>query len=214
MSFKLSVIFLMLTGWFVTPVANDWELVKSEENIQVFVRKKEGSKFKEVKIKGLINCKMSELVMALEDVEAQKDWVNSTIDARYISKDQADHFYFYISTDFPYPVKDRDVAIEYKRQQDPNTRIVTIDYLGVADKEPEHNKFVRIPDFKAQYILKPLANGQIDVEYYLRADVGGSIPKWIVNMAITKGPLDTIESLFNLITSGHYKNLQVEGVLD
>ena len=38
------------------------------------------------KILGRIHCSMSELVLAIEDVEAQKEWVMRTIDARIIEK--------------------------------------------------------------------------------------------------------------------------------
>lgn len=210
---KLIIINLFICLTFVVDVS-EWELVKEKDGIRVYVRKSESNPNKEVKIKGQIACSMSELVAALEDVEAQKDWVKSTIDARYISKQAPNHFLFYISTDFPYPVKDRDVVIEYNRVQDLATKVVNINYEGVHGKEKTFDKFVRIPQFKASYTLTPQANGLIDVDYYLSADIGGTIPKWIVNMAITKGPVDTIESLFDLIKSGHYKDVKLIGVVD
>lgn len=189
-----------------------WEMVEESDDISVYVKKAEGTGLKDVKIKGRIKCSMAEIVKALEDIETQKEWVKSTIDARYVEKDRADHFFFYISTDMPYPVKDRDVVIEYNRLQDSITKIVSIDYKGVPTKLPDTDGFVRIPQFQASYTLKPDTNGIINLEYLLKVDVGGSMPKWIVNLAITKGPIDTIESLFELIKSGHYKGVTVKGV--
>lgn len=194
--------------------AQDWEMVKETSEMQVYVRKAEDSKLKEVKINSSISCPMSELVMALEDVESHKDWVKSTIDSKYVEKTDAANFYYYISTDMPYPVKDRDVVIKYNRSQDPNSKVVTNSYKGVADKMEPQKKFIRIPFFEAGYTLVPSAGGKIDLEYLFKVDVGGTMPTWIVNMALTKGPVDTIESLFELIRSGHYKGIAVEGITE
>lgn len=194
--------------------SQDWEMVKETSEMEVYVRNAGDSKLKEVKIKSSISCPMSELVMALEDVESHKDWVKSTIDSRYVEKTDAANFYYYISTDMPYPVKDRDVVIKYNRSQDANTKVVTNSYEGVADKMEVQKKFIRIPFFEAGYTLVPSEGGKIDLEYLFKVDVGGTMPKWIVNMALTKGPVDTIESLFELIRSGHYKGVTVEGIVE
>ena len=207
-------LFILLGLVFSDILVVDWELIKEQKDIKVFVRKTEGNPLKEVKIEGQVKCRMSELVAALEDIEAQKKWVKSTIDAKILSKEATDKFLFYMSTDFPYPVKDRDVVISYSRSQNPQSKIVTINYEGKPEAAQEQTKFVRIPYFQASYTLKPAANGYIKLTYLLKADIGGSIPKWIVNMAITKGPMDTIESLFKLINSGYYKEAIVEGVND
>lgn len=192
--------------------AQSWEMVKETKEMTVHVRKTEGSDLKEVKIISSIKCPMNELVMALEDVESHKEWVKSTIDSRLLGRTDAANFDYYISTDMPYPVKDRDVVIRYSRSQDHSTKVVTNSYQNMDGKMDKQKKLVRIPFFKAGYVLTPHHDGKIDLEYQFKVDAGGTIPQWIVNMAVTKGPVDTIESLFDLIESGHYKGVDVEGV--
>ena len=207
----LIISILILIGSGLYAQAN-WELVDQEEDITVYVRKQEGSQIKEVKIEGQIKCELSELVKALEDVEGQTAWVESTIKATILDKQDAAHFIFYQSTDMPYPVKDRDVVLRYSRQQDPNTKTVTIEFRNVEGQKDIHDDYVRIPDIYSGYTLKPDGAGHVSLDYILKIDPGGKMPKWVINMAITKGPIDTIRSLFDRIKSGHYKGVIVEGV--
>ena len=203
--------FLMLIGSGLIAQAN-WELVEKEEDMTVYVRKQEGSKVKEVKVEGRIKCELSELVKALEDVEGQTAWVESTIEATILDQQDAAHFIFYQSTDMPYPVKDRDVVLQYSRQQDPNTKAVSIEFRNIEGQKDISEDFVRIPDIYSGYTLKPDGAGHVSLDYILKIDPGGKMPKWVINMAITKGPIDTIRSLFDRIMSGHYKGVVVDGV--
>jgi len=207
------IAFLMLSIGSATAQAS-WELVDRKEDITVYVRKQEGSAIKEVKIEGKINCDLSELVKALEDVEGQTAWVESTIETKILNKRDAGHFVFYQSTDMPYPVKDRDVVLQYNRTQNPSTKTVSIEFQNVDGQVDLDDDFVRIPSIYSSYTLKPDPAGHISLDYFLKIDVGGKMPKWVVNMAITKGPIDTIQSLFDLIRSGHYKGVSVDGVVN
>lgn len=209
---KYLILFLLVTV-SIQAQESSWEEVDKKEDITVFVRKSEGSKLKEVKIIGQIQCPLSELVKALEDVDSHGEWVKSTIESRTLDKTAVNDFHYYISTNMPYPVKDRDVVIKYHRTQDPTTKVVNITFDGVNGKLEKQGKLVRIPFFKAYYNITPTKDNIINLEYYFKVDPGGSIPNWIANMAMTKGPMDTIESLFALIRSGHYKGAVVDGVV-
>jgi len=209
-------ILICLIALFATEVGAqaDWEVVKNKQDLKVFVRKQEGSAFKEVKIEANISCSLSELVQALEDVESQSDWVESTKEARILEKSGSGSFVFYQGTDMPYPVKDRDVVMQYTRSQDPNSKVVSIDFVSVADKLPINKSYVRIPELHSSYSLTPSPNGNIAIEYLLKIDVGGKLPKWVVNMAITKGPIDTMEALFSAIKAGKYRGATIDGVVE
>ena len=50
------------------------------------------------------------------------------------------------------------------------------------------------------------------MEYYMKVNPGGLLPAWLVNLAVTKGPMDTMESLFELVESGYYENAIVHGL--
>jgi len=189
-----------------------WDIVKQTDDITVFTRKSLNSKFKEVKISMTIKCTMNELVAALEDVDAHKDWVPYTIDSKIVKKDSDSEFYYYVSSDFPFPAKDRDVVIYYEREQAADSKVVITRSEAAPEVLPKSDGFVRVPVFSSTYVLTPKDNGIINIEYLLKVSPGGKIPAWIINLGVTKGPIKTMESLIKLIASGKYANYDIEGV--
>ena len=146
--------FSLIALLFVVVVlpAQEWNLVKNKEGINVYTRKVEGQAIKDLKINTSLNTTLTELVAALEDFSTNQSWVRNTIFSRKLDVISNTHFYFHTATDLPFPAKDRDVAILYKRQQNPETKVVRIDYEGVADKVPVESDYVRIPSLTAYYL--------------------------------------------------------------
>lgn len=209
------VLHICLLCIFALPItAQDWKLVKEKEDIQVFTRKSDNSKYKEVKILAKIQTTMNELVAALEDVDKHKDWVPYTIESYMVDKLDDDKFYYYVSSDFPFPAKDRDVVIYYERSQHKSTNIVITQSTASPEYLETFDKYVRVPLFNSTYTLTPMDDGYIDIKYELKVSPGGSIPAWIINLGVTKGPIKTMESLFDLIKAGTYKHYDVAGIVD
>ena len=162
-------------------------------------------KLKEVKILGRVKSTLSEVVLALEDVEAQKEWVLRTIDARTLDFTSESDFIYYISTDMPFPIKDRDLIVHYTRTQDIKTKIVETKSRALPSFLPLIDDYVRIPLFDSSYTLIPEEGGWVRIEYVMKIDPGGALPLWLVNMAVTRGPVSSIEALYELLDSGRYE---------
>lgn len=210
-SYQIIILF-WLSLLSLSVLGQEWNLVKDKDDIAVYTRKIAGNAIKDVRIKTTLNTNLHELIAALEDFELQESWVRNTKESRKIEALSPAHFYFYVATDFPFPAKDRDAVIEYKRTQDPSSRVVDIAYKAFPDKLPIDPDYVRMPALIASYTLTPVAKNAVAVEYYIRADIGGSIPSWIINMAISVGPRDTMLSLREVLASGRYAGVVVEGV--
>lgn len=191
-----------------------WELADEIENIRVYTRKVESSAFKQIKIICKIQAPISEIVNALEDVNYHADWVYETEESRMIKKRSFNDFDYYAKLNMPFPVKDRDVVITYNRRQDPQTKVVDIVSKASPTIAPEHKNVVRIKQMLSTYKISKKDNGWVEVEYFVSADPEGSLPAWVVNIFTTKGPVETMKSLIELIDSDHYKGQVVEGIVD
>lgn len=208
-----TIIFILLALMSIDVDAqSNWKIVKETEDITVFTRKSDNSKYKEVKITMTIKCTMNELVAALEDVDAHKEWVPYTIDSKMVKKNSESEFYYYVSSDFPFPAKDRDVVIYYEREQAVDSKVVITRSEAAPEVLPTEDGFVRVPMFSSTYVLTPQENGIIDIEYLLKVSPGGKLPAWIINLGVTKGPIKTMESLVKLIDSGKYADYNVSGI--
>ena len=208
---RLLALWLSATS-LLTLNAQDWNLYKDYDGIEVYTRKVDGFAIKDVRIRTKLQTSMHELIAALEDFELQDSWVKNTNESRKIEQITPTHYFFYIGTDFPFPAKDRDAVIEYKRSLDAEKNYVFIEYKAHPDRMPKDSDYIRMPSLDATYTLTPLEEGWIDVDYFIRADIGGSIPNWIINMAISKGPKDTMVALKKVLASGQYAGAQVSGL--
>ena len=192
--------------------SDTWKLVKSRDNIEVFVRKLDNATFKEVKIIGVVNCELSELVASIEDVPHHKNWVTRTMESRILNKIEDGHIIYYLTMDMPFPIKDREIVIEYQRQFDPESNSLVLISNEYESPYPGNDNYVRIPEYFSQYQVTDKGNGQLHIEYYMKVNPGGSVPAWVVNLVAVSGPMDTMESLFDLVESGYYKDAKVRGL--
>lgn len=191
-----------------------WKLIKEEDYFSIYGRKLHKSKFKEIKVEGRIKSRVSAIVRALEDIEYQKEWVLRTMDAYEIEKVGVGQYYYYLSTDMPFPVQDRDLIVFYERTQDPSTKVVTTHAVAAPDRLPKEKGIIRIPGFESYYVIKPIEDGWLEMEYFLSIDPGGALPAWVVNLAASAGPKSTMRSLYKIIESGKYADARVEGVVE
>ena len=193
--------------------SQDWKVFKENDRIKVLTRKPKESKYDQIKIIATIQAPLSEVVKALEDVEYHKEWVYATEESRFVKKSGAYNFDYYVKMDMPFPVKDRDVVIKYKRiQNDDNSVLITAQANNLI-MEPTDG-LVRIENFESTYQLTPQTKGQVEVVYFMAADPGGSVPAWVVNLFTTKGPIKTMESLIELVESDHYKGVEIEDLVE
>ena len=92
-------------------------------------------------------------------------------------------------------MSDRDAAIHMKIEEDIMQQAVVITTTGEPNAVPINNKIVRIPRFVGNWTASDAGNGKIKVRYFIDIDPGGSIPAWVVNLFVTKGPYETFMGL-------------------
>ncbi len=189
-----------------------WNLSKESDNIKVYTRILNGEKFKELKIVTSYNTTLNAIMAAFDDTDGHKDWVYKTSESYSVETVDKNTLIYYVNSDLPFPLTNRDIVIKYKWTQDSITKTITTESVGITGKVKQKGSNIRVVDFYSNYILTPRGDGWIDIYYYARMDPAGSLPAWMVNLAVTKGPVKTMKQLFKIIESGRYDNIQIEGV--
>jgi hypothetical protein len=100
-----------------------------------------------------------------------------------------------------------------KVNQDPHTKVVTIDGPVVANYVPEKKDIVRVKNSFGKWVLTPQKNG-VRIEYTLETDPGGSLPAWLVNLFVAKGPHETFVKLKKQLAKDEYKDVTVAYIKD
>lgn len=193
--------FYSFTGISQIHPQSEWELVTKEEDIEVFSRTRENATIKEIRITCEVKSSMDHMIDFLSNVPLYVDWVYKCDKSFLIKEESSNEFSYYISLDFPFPFDDRDLVINSKHWVDPTSGIyyshsVTGDYASYTDEV-----YVHIYDFESQWNITPNPNGMLSIDYTAYSNPGGDIPIWLVNLAIAKGPLQTMKRFIQLVES-------------
>ena len=177
-----------------TSASGKWQLKKEEDGIKIFTRAMANSSLKAVRAEFTIKTTMQELAAYLMDVEKQKDWVYTTKYSNVLKRVSSTEVYYYSDKDMPGPVSNRDAVLHQKITIDPLAGTMSLAGAAVKDMVPVKKNIVRVPYAKVTWDVTPCKNG-LQVIYEAEVDPGGSIPAWVVNMFITKGPYETFKKL-------------------
>jgi hypothetical protein len=209
-NYLISILLIILCSSVMMGSAKaQWELVKDENGIKVFLKTVPHSKIKEFKGVTNINSSLDSILAVLDDTGACPQWIHNCKDAVELSEISFNEGYVYQVIDFPFPVKDRDLILHSVMTQNPDTKQVTIRLVAVPDYISE-TKNVRIKRSDGFYILKPLPDGSIEVTWQHHIEPGGGIPKWLVNSLLVDTPFKTLRNLRQIVKEEKYQRARLK----
>ena len=108
----------------------------------------------------------------------------------------------------------RDVVVELNISQDPATKIMEVTGVSVDGIVPEKKGIIRVPMSQVKWIVTPNPAGGVYIEYTAQADPSGSMPAWLANAFVTKGPYETFLKLKKVMKEGAYRRVQFASIRD
>jgi hypothetical protein len=191
----------------------DWKLKQNKEGIEIYTKPLENSHLKGIKVKCALPVTLSQLVTVIMDVNTAAEWVYSTKSSTLLKKINPSELYYYSEVNLPWPISNRDFIAHLKVTQDPHTKVVTIDGPVISNYLPEKKDIVRVRSSYGKWVLTPLKNN-VRIEYTLETDPGGSLPAWLVNLFVAKGPHETFKNLKVQLGKAEYKNVTLAYIKD
>ena len=184
-----------------------WIFKNEKEGVKVFYRKTDG--IYELKLITSLKVSLSGLVKLLGEVENYPKWGYKVAESRQLKKPSDWELWYYSRLDFPWPLDDRDVIVRSVMEQDPQTGRVTATSVSQPDYLPEEKGVVRMRTARTTWTLFPGQGGWTYVEYYIYSDPGGSLPDWLVNMALEVGPRETIKNIRDFVQRPEYQTARL-----
>lgn len=173
----------------------DWKLASDNDGIKIYTSMVPGSKVKAVKVECEFNATASQFTSVILDVNHGAEWVYHTKSSVLLKQVSSSELYYYSEVSLPWPAEDRDFVAHLKVTQNPDTKVVTIDGPIANNMVPIKSNVVRITDSNGKWVITPIGNNHIKVEYSLHADPGGDLPSWIINMFAAEGPKQIFKNL-------------------
>ena len=209
-SFVLALFFFTSASW-TSPDGSymhyeEWKLKKETEHIKVYYRKAADSRVNELKLLTTVNSSLSGLVSLLRDVPNYTNWIYKCEKVEPLGQSTNSQGRYWAELDFPWPLQNRDMICHSQISQHPETKVVTINVKGEPAYLKKKNGIVRIEVLELTWTLTPKPGGQVAIEYQLLSDPGGSLPGWLINLAIDQGPTQTIRGLREHVASEKYRS--------
>lgn len=202
-----------LLGWqafsFFTPKpAADWIFKHEKSGVKVYY-KDEGSGVYDLKLVTTVEASMHSIAALLVDVESYPNWVYKTSEAWRVRTDSDTDMHYYINSDFPWPLDDRDVVVHSRISRDEKTGILTSSSKAVEGLIETRKNRIRMTTTDINWTFTPKEGGKTLIEYTLRSNPGGLLPDWLVNMAIDFGPVETMKKFKTEVATEKYRLARV-----
>ncbi|MVM30933.1 hypothetical protein GO755_12900 [Spirosoma sp. HMF4905] len=189
---------------YAQPV-DDWHLEKDKEGIRVYSQHLTDNRLKELRVQCTFQGTMAALVAMLSDVENYPSLMYKTKTSRLLRRVSETDLYYYIETELPWPVDNRDMNVHLTFSQEPTTHTLQIRVTKAADEVPPQPHIVRVAEWSAVWEVHPLTNQQLQIDYRCRVNPGGSLPAWLVNLTAASGPYESFKLLRKTILEARYQ---------
>ena len=191
---------------------SSWQLQEQQDSIRVYVRDVPGSNFQAFRAETTIEARLQTLAAVLDDVEHADEWIHFTEKGIMIERIDRETAVVSLLTDLPWPASDRDSVTYNTLTQDPETLTVRYTFDARADAYPERDDYIRIQDISGYWELRPTVAGKVQVIYTTQSDPGGTVPAWLINLVITRQPLETIRNLREIVQQPRYSDAKMPGI--
>jgi hypothetical protein len=177
----------------------NWELSKDKDGIKVYLSEVKNSSFKSIKVECTCTGTYTKLINIISTPSLQKDWVYNNKTAYLVKRISPVEFYYYTETAMQWPVSNRDAVLHVKIMKDSLNRFLDVNIVSESTYLAPKKGLVRVPRASVHWHVTMPSNNTVSIVYILDVDPGGSLPAWLVNIFLDKGPYESFEKLKGLL---------------
>jgi hypothetical protein len=172
-------------GMGVPPARADmdgsWQYVREQDGISSYRRERPGAPLSGFRARATFEADLWTVLSILEDVDRACEWTAHCAEMRKLQAKSDLDMLVYARMNAPWPVRDRDVVTRVVMSIESLTQIVA-DIRSTSGGPAAAEDVVRIPSMQASYRFVAKGSRQVEVDYEIEVDPGGTLPDWLKNM--------------------------------
>jgi START domain len=172
-----------------------WHLETNKDGIRVYSRHSPNSRFKEIRVHCEMPGTLSQLVALYSDVDNYTQVISNTKRAHLIRRVSETELYYYIESQMPRPVANRDLVMRLQFAYTPAEKLLVIHTNSVNGMMPAQDGIVRVPSWTGQWTVHQITDSRLRIDYTFRVDPGGELPTWLINMIAPVAPYSSFVKL-------------------
>jgi len=174
----------------------DWELRKEKDGIRVFIKKIPDSPMNAFRGEMELVSTLDKIESLFKDVARFTEWSPGAKKVEPL-KEEANTRTFYLQTEAPWPVTDRDGIYRFVFQKEAGK--LKISATCLPDYLPPRKNHIRVPKSEGYWQFEEQADGLLRVIYENHSEPGGSIPGWLANSTVVNLPYQSLKNLRQMI---------------
>ena len=175
-----------------------WKLSKDKNGIKVYTQQEKDSKLKKFLAVTIIQAPKEAIIDLINDVENKVEWMGNLSYAKVIKKiSDTEHIDYYVS-EIPWPIKNKDIVMHFKLEEDEDSGSTFINYWSVPDYIPEKKNISRLRKADGYFRLTDLEDGKTEIRYLVSSDPEIKLPAWAINKFMVDPPFQTMYNLRKL----------------
>ncbi|MGB1205421.1 MAG: hypothetical protein ACPG5B_07240 [Chitinophagales bacterium] len=168
----------------------------SKQNIKI-TKTKTTSGFDALDISFDIHSDLESFIKVLVDVDSYHEWVYGCSFAKELKATNPENTAYHTLLDFPFPFADRAVYVETKKYY-----LADSIFVAESNSNPklfEKTKNVIVKDYFSQWKVIVLNDNLLHIDYRAEVNPSGNVPAWLYNLAVAKGPNETMQHLIERV---------------
>ncbi len=184
---------LLLTAHCSLTLAENWQLAKDEDGIQVYLENSADSQYQSFRGVAVIKADVPTLSYLQENLTIACKWLYACADMRLLKVD-GDSTFIYLTTSLPWPASPRDMVLSVQTEQSADGSVIR-HLSAVSDMEPVVPGLIRVKQLQGVWQMVPKGERETEVTYQLQAEPAGDIPSWLANRFVIDAPMVTLKTL-------------------
>jgi len=208
-------IMMIIMNLAIVLFANEWQLVKDNNDIKVYTREVEGSDFLEFRGETVVEGTVAALVAILYDTQNCRAWLHECSFGMTLEAVSFEENYIFEIYDLTFPVSDRGVILHAKLSwHGDSASLETYEIQNFCEEVDSSRcqkaKGLNVTPIKSSrgiYTFKALDEKVTAVVWQQHVEPGGTIPTWLVNAMVVDLPYETLLQLQTLVTDVKYREM-------
>lgn len=190
---RLLVLVSIVSATSVVASESEWELKKTDNGISVYSRDVADSAINAIRAQANFDVPPAVVEAILLEYGTRTKWNSMCIKAETVAQADPDQTLVYFHYDMPWPVKDRDLVMQFKHESSDSG--VKITATAIESDVAPVKKVVRVIKAWEEWTVRRLENGSSEVTMTVFMDPNGPIPAWLINTMSVSEPLQAMSIL-------------------
>lgn len=172
-----------------------FRVVASKRGITVSVRDEPGRGLPSFRGRGTIEGDVLYVLSVVLDTDGATAWAEGTDHMSMLQELGPRQHLIYSHTSTPWPVRNRDMVMKRKVEVVKPGEVFRLRLECVKDGKAPIKGCIRIHDCRSEFVLRKVDADHTSIDYQVRIDPKGILPKWFVAWSVRKVPFDTLINL-------------------